>query len=126
MTNYKIPAGERWKNQYSYSFKLEVLEAIENGYLSQNQASRKYGVHRKTISGWMKKYGNLEKKLHEMGGKSPKQEIVELKAKLRVSQDENKVLKTIMSIIKEEYGEEVVKKYIPESLMKTLPRRKKK
>lgn len=126
MKDYRIPAEERWKNRYSYSFKLEVLEAIENGHLSQNQASRKYGVHRKTIAGWIKKYGNLEKKLREMGGKSPKQEIVDLKAKLRVSQDENQVLKAIMGIIEEEYGEEVVKKYLPESLLKTLPRRRKK
>lgn len=126
MTDYRIPAGERWKNQYSYSFKLEVLEAIENGHLSQNQASRRFGVNRKTIAGWMKKYGNLEKKLREMGGKSPKQEIVELKAKLRVSQDENQVLKAVMGIIEEEYGEEVVKKYLPESLRKALPRRRKK
>jgi transposase len=125
MSDYRIPARERWKNQYSYSYKLEVVESVENGKLSQNQAARQFGVHRKTLSGWIKKYGNLEKKLREMGGKSPKQEIVELKARLRATEGENQVYKAVMSIIEEEYGEELLKKYLPESLIKTLPRRKK-
>jgi transposase len=126
MNDYKIPASERWKNQYSFAYKMEVVESIENGKLSQNQASKVYGVHRKTISGWLKKYGNFEKKLKEMGGKSPKQEIADLRAKLRASQGENQVLKAVMSIIEDEYGEEMIKKYLPESLLKTIPRQKQK
>lgn len=126
MIDYKIPAQERWKNRYSYAYKMEVIESIENGKLSQNQASRIYGVHRKTISGWLKKYCNFEKRLREMGGKSPKQNIADLRAKLRVSEGENEVLKAVMSIIEEEYGEEVLKKYLPESLIETLPTHRKK
>jgi len=126
MSDYKIPAKERFKNRYSYAYKMEVVESIENGKLSQNQASKYYGVHRKTISGWLQKYGNFEKKLREMGGKSPKQNIADLRAKLRVSEGENEVLKAVMGIIEEEYGEEVLKKYLPESLIKTLPTHRKK
>jgi len=48
-----------------------------------------------------------------MGEKTPQQEIVELKAALRALNQENQALKYIMDIIKEEYGEEVVKKYLP-------------
>ena len=55
MKDYEIPANERWKNRYSYAFKMEVVEMILNSKLSQNQASKVYGVHRKTISGWMYK-----------------------------------------------------------------------
>jgi len=126
MSIYKIPAGGEWKNRYSYAFKMEVIESIENGKLSKNQASKIYGIHHKTVGEWMKKYGNFDKKLREMGGKSPRQELNELRAKLKVSQGENEVLKAVMSIIEEEYGEEVLKKYLPESLNKTIPRRKKK
>lgn len=122
MNDYKIPAKDRWKNRYSYAYKKEVIESIENGKLSQCQASKLYGVHRKTISGWLKKYGNFDKKLREMGGKSPKENIADLRAKLRVAQGENEVLKAVMSIIEEEYGEEVLKKYLPESLLRTIPR----
>ena len=126
MSDYEIPASDRWKNQYSYAFKMEVVETIENGKLSQNQASKVYGVHRKTIAGWLHKYANFDKKLKEMGGKSPRQELADLRAKLRVSQGENQVLKAVMSIIEEEYGEEMLKKYLPESLHKTLPHKKQK
>lgn len=103
MSNYKIPAGGEWKNRYSYASKI-------------------YGIHHKTVGEWMKKYGNFDKKLREMGGKSPRQEV----KKLKVSQGENEVLKAVTSIIEEEYGEEVLKKHLPESLNKTIPRRKKK
>jgi transposase-like protein len=126
MSDYKIPAKERFKNRYSYAYKMEVIESIENGKLSQNQASKYYGVHRKTISGWLQKYGNFEKKLREMGGKSPKQNIADLRAKLRVAEGENEVLKAVMSIIEEEYGEEVLKKYLPESLQKKIAQDRKK
>jgi transposase-like protein len=126
MSDYKIPAKERFKNRYSYAYKMEVVESIENGKLSQNQASKYFGVHRKTISGWLKKYGNFEKKIREMGGKSPKQNIADLRAKLRVAEGENDVLKAVMSIIEEEYGEEVLKKYLPESLHKKIAQDRKK
>jgi len=126
MSDYKIPAKERYKNRYSYAYKMEVVESIENGKLSQNQASKFFGVHRKTISGWLKKYGNFEKKIREMGGKSPKQNIADLRAKLRVAEGENEVLKAVMSIIEEEYGEEVLKKYLPESLHQKIARDRKK
>ena len=126
MSNYKIPTTEKWKNRYSYAFKMEVVESIENGKLSQNQASKVYGVHRRTISDWLKKYCNFDKKLREMGGKSPKQNITDLRAKLRASDAENNVLKAVLSIIEDEYGEEMLKKYLPELLQKTLPKRKKK
>jgi len=126
MSDYEILARDRWKNQYSYGYKKEILEQIENGKLSQSQASKLYGVHRRTISRWLLKYGNFDKKLKEMGGKSPRQELADLRAKLRVSQGENEVLKAVMGIIGEEYGEEVLKKYLPESLIKTLPMEKQK
>lgn len=126
MSEYKIPAEDRWKNQYSYAYKLEVIESIENGKLSQNQASKIYGVHRKTIAGWLGKYGNFEKKLKEMGGKSARQELADLRAKLRASQGENQVLKAVMRVIEDEYGEEMLKKYLPESLLRALPREKQK
>ena len=61
-----------------------------------------------------------------MGGKSPKQNVADLRAKLRVSQSENEVLKAVFGIIEEEYGDELLKKYLPESLLKTLPHQDKK
>jgi len=121
----QVPAYKRWSNRYSYAFKMEVIEAFQSGQMSQRQITRKYGIGRPTILAWQKKYGNLEKNYLKMGEKTPEQEIVELKAALRASYAENKTLKYIMEILQEEYGEEVVKKYLP-GLQTKKPARKKK
>ena len=126
MSEFKIAAKDRWQNRYSYAYKMEIIEQIENGLLSQNQASKRYGVHRKTISGWLKKYGNFDKKLREMGGKSPKEEIAELKAKLRALEQEKEVWRFVFDVVEDEYGEEVVKKYMPEAIRESLKQGKSK
>jgi transposase len=38
---------------------MEVVESIENGNLSQIQVTKYYGVHNKTIHGWISKYANF-------------------------------------------------------------------
>ena len=120
----QVPAYKRWSNRYSYAFKMEVIEAFQSGQMSQRQVTRKYGVHRTTIVTWEKKYGNLEKNYLRMEEKTPQQELVELKAALRASKEENKTLKYIMEIIQEEYGEDVVKKYLPGLQLKKPPKKK--
>ena len=119
----QVPAYKRWSNRYSYAFKIEVIEAFESGQMSQRQITRKYGIGRPTILTWRKKYGYLEKNYMKMGEKTPEEEIVELKAALRALNKENKTLKYIMDIIREEYGDEVVKKYLP-GMPSTKPIRK--
>jgi transposase-like protein len=119
-------AHQKWKNRYSFSFKKEVIASIENGQLSQNQASYYYNVGRKTISEWLKRYGNFDKKLREMGGKSPKQTIDELREKLRNSESENAAMKAVFEILTEEYGDDLIKKHFPGLLGTTLTTRKKK
>jgi transposase-like protein len=121
----QVPAYKRWSNRYSYAFKMEVVEAYQSGQMSQRQITRKYGIGRPTIMAWTNRYGNIEVNYYKMREKTPQQEIVELKAALRASTAENKTLKYIMEIIQEEYGEEVVKKYLS-GLQTKKPARKKK
>jgi transposase-like protein len=121
----QVPAYKRWSNRYSYAFKMEVIEAFQSGQMSQRQVTRKYGVHRTTIVTWEKKYGNIEKNYLRMEEKTPQQELVELKAALRASNEENKTLKYIMGILQEEYGEDVVKKYLPGLQLKKPAKKKK-
>ena len=121
----QVPAYKRWSNRYSYAFKMEVIEAFQSGQMSQRQVTRKYGVHRTTIVTWEKKYGNPEKNYLRMEEKTPQQELVELKAALRASNEENKTLKYIMGILQEEYGEDVVKKYLPGLQLKKPAKKKK-
>ena len=109
----QVPAYKRWSNRYNYAFKMEVIEAFQSGQMSQRQVTRKYGVHRTTIVTWEKKYGNPEKNYLRMEEKTPQQELAELRAALKAANEENKTLKYVMRIIQEEYGEGVVKKYLP-------------
>jgi transposase len=92
---------------------MEVIEAFQSGQMSQRQVTRKYGVHRTTIVTWEKKYGNPEKNYLRMEEKTPQQELAELRAALKAANEENKTLKYVMRVIQEEYGEGLVKKYLP-------------
>ena len=118
---------KRTQRDYSFSFKLQVVQEVEKGESSVTGAQRKYGIQgRSTVVNWLRKYGNFEKRLREMGGKSLTQEIADLRAKLRVLEDEKEIWHAVFDIIKDEYGEEVVKKYMPESLRESLKKQQKK
>ncbi|HEY4786484.1 MAG TPA: hypothetical protein VIH57_10565, partial [Bacteroidales bacterium] len=77
------------------------------------------------IQKWMKNYGNLDKKLREMGGRSPKQEIAELKKKLKQTELERDILETALEIVEDEYGVDVKKKFLSAYQRDTLKKSKK-
>ncbi len=99
---------------YSWGFKITVVEQIENGLFSINQAAKNYGVSRTSIQRWVEKYGNLDRKLREMGGKSPRQEIKELKKKLEQMELENSIYETLFEVLEKDFGVDLVKKHFPE------------
>ncbi|MGE4288936.1 MAG: hypothetical protein AB7E36_09620, partial [Salinivirgaceae bacterium] len=67
----------------------------------------------------------LDRKLREMGGRSPKQEIEELKKKLERAEMERDILETAIEIIEDEYGVDVKKKFLSQSQKDILRRLKK-
>lgn len=97
---------------YSYAFKVAIVDKVENGQLSANQAAKLYDVSASAIRKWVKKYGNLDEKLLRMKGKSPKQEIAELKKKLRKAEQERNIWRLAVEIVEEEFGVDVKKKYL--------------
>lgn len=111
---------------YSFAFKKVVLADVENGLISINQASIKYKVSRSTIQDWIKKYGNLDKKLRNMGGKSAKQEIQELRKQVKELKTQKLILETAIEVVEEELGIDVKKKCLPESMKATLRKLNKK
>ena len=113
----KIKPAESFKYyRYSYPFKKQVIEEVENGLISMNQASKKYGVYRSTIQRWFDKMGNFEKRLRAMGGKSPKQEIAALRRRIKVLEQEKEILDFALDMVDKEAGVDMRKKYLPESL----------
>ena len=69
--------------------------------------------------------GTFDKKLREMGGQSAKQEIQRLRQKVKDLEAEKLILETALEIVEEEYGVDVKKKFLPESLKDTLRKLKK-
>jgi transposase-like protein len=78
---------KRTQKDYTMSFKLKVVQEIEQGSLSTHQACRNYGIQsRSTIVGWLRKFGNFdwENQTPSNMPKSPEQKIMELEAKVRL------------------------------------------
>ena len=80
------PYVKRTQKDYSYSFKLQIVQEIESGFLSRTQAMDKYGIQaRSTITTWLKKYGNLDyhSLTHGIMKETPEQRILELEQKVK-------------------------------------------
>lgn len=78
---------KRTQRDYSYAFKLQVVQEIESGFLGIKAAQRKYGIQgNATVKTWLLKFGNLdwENKSHLKMEKSPEQKLLELEAKVRL------------------------------------------
>ncbi len=116
------PANKPTYQGYSYGFKVQIVERIENGQFSCRQAAEVYKVSRNSVTKWMKKYGNLDKKLRGMSGKSLKQEIAELKRKLKKAEAERDLWKVSVEIIEDELGIDVKKKYLSDADKRFLKR----
>lgn len=118
------PAGTFKYFRYSYSFKKQVLEEIENGLISINQASKKYKISRTAVQTWLTRMGNTEKRIRALQGMSPKEKIRDMEARVKRLEKEKEILKFAMDMISEEVGTDMVKKYLPESQEATRRRKR--
>lgn len=78
---------KRTQKDYSLSFKLQLVEEIEQGALTKSQAKLKYGIQGdSTVTKWLKKYGNFdwEHRPPYTMSKTPEQKILELEAKIKL------------------------------------------
>lgn len=97
---------------YSHAFKMAIIERIELGQLSINQAAKEYDCSRSAVQKWVKKYANLDRKLRNLKGKSPQQEIAELKKQLKKEQRKLAVWEATMEIVEDMYDIDVKKKLL--------------
>lgn len=125
MSRKKPPAESYKYYRYSYSFKKQVIEEIENGQISMNAAALKYEVSRSTIKKWFDKMGNFDKKLRSMKGRSPAQKMKEMEARIKRLEQEKEILSFAIDMISEETGTDMLKKYLPESQKNTKKGNKK-
>jgi len=124
---------KRTQKDYSLSFKLEVVQEIEQGFLSRSQARDKYGIQASsTITRWLKKYGNFDWQEHlpTTMSKTPEQRILELEQQVKLLEkqkaraeylaeraDKKVILFDMMvDMAEKEYNIDVRKNYNPELL----------
>ena len=115
------------------SFKLEIVQEIEQGFLTRSQARDKYGIQAgSTITRWLKKYGNFDwqQQIPTTMSKTPEQRILELEQQVKLLEkqkaraeylaeraDKKVILFDMMvDMAEKEYNIDVRKNYTPELL----------
>ena len=86
---------KRTQKDYSMSFKLQIVQEIERGFISIPQAQEVYGIQsRSTIKQWLKKFGNFDwdnQTPHSMP-KSPEQRVMELEVQIKLLEKQRALL----------------------------------
>jgi transposase-like protein len=106
---------KRTQKNYSLAFKLQVVEEVEKGELTDKQCQRKYGIQGKsTVLVWLRKHGRLNwQKRNPMKGKeTPQEEIGRLKKELKRTETDKKILQIAIDVAEKELGIEIRKKYL--------------
>jgi len=116
------PCRKKNGKECSFEFKTFVIEQINNGQISVNFAAKKYNVSRATLDYWRKKLSNYESKQANMS-------LEKENKKLRKQLEELEFIKDFQQEIIIEFekvtGQELSKKYLPESLSEEIQRKKK-
>lgn len=142
MKNNKEIYLKRTQKDYSLSFKLQVVQEIEQGFLTRTQALDKYGIQaRSTIRTWLKKYGNFDYQYSVNQGmsKTPEQRILELEQQVKLLEKQKAraehlaeradkkaiIFDMMIDIAEEEFNIPIRKKHVPE-LSKNIVKNNKK
>jgi len=137
-TNYT----KRSQRDYTLSFKLQVVQEIEQGRLSVTTACKMYGIQSYgTVLNWLRKHGNFdwENQTPSHMPKTPEQKILELEAKVKLlekqkafleqqaSQADKKaiIFDMMIDLAEKEYKIDIRKNSSPEQLTNTNNKPKK-
>ena len=107
----------------SFNLKLSVIDEIKNGLISVNFASKKYDISRSTINYWMQKLSSFAQ---TKKGMSIKEENKKLKERIEALEFIKELQQDIIVDFEKVTGQELSKKYLPETLANEIARKKKK
>jgi transposase-like protein len=133
---------KRTQKDYSYSFKLQVVQEVERGELSTHGVIRKYGIQsRSTVVNWLRKYGNFdwENQTPSNMSKTPEQKLLELEQKVKLLEKQKKFLEyqveqsdkkailfdMMIDLAEKEFRIPIRKKFLPEQSNNTKNNTKK-
>jgi transposase-like protein len=117
---------DRRKNHYqkvSFDFKLSVIDEIQNGLISINHAVKVYNISRSSIAYWMQKLSSFTQTKKSM---SLKEENKKLKERIEALEFMKDLQQDIIADFENVTGQELSKKYLPETLANEIARKKKK
>lgn len=115
MNKGQFRVKKRTQRDYSLAFKLQVVDEVEKGLLTQDGAQLKYGIQgNATILVWLRKHGSLDwSSKKKMGKPTPNKHIKELEKKIKRLEQEKMILNKAIDIADELYNTDIRKKYLP-------------
>ena len=115
MNTGQFRVTKRTQRDYTLAFKLQVVDEVEKGELSQDAAQRKYGIQgNATILVWLRKHGRLDwSPKRDMSKKpTPNKKIKDLEKKIRRLEEEKEILNSAIDIADEMLDTDIRKKYL--------------
>lgn len=129
MKKQKNHNERRSQRDYSFAFKLQVVQQVEKGELTYKKAQRYYGIQgRSTVLVWLRKHGTLDWTLPKQytvendKELTPEQRIKQLETALKDEQDRNVIYKTMFDILQKEHGIALPKKSLPKQSKGSKPK----
>lgn len=119
----KTPCSIKGYQKVSFESKLAIIDEINNGLISVNHASKIYGISRSSITYWMKKLSSF---MQTKKGMSKNDEIRKLKERIEALEFIKDLQQDIIVDFEKVTGQELSKKYLPETLANEIARKKKK
>lgn len=115
MNKGQFRVAKRTQKDYTLAFKLQVVEEVESGHLSQKAACRKYGIQAtSSVLTWLRKHGRLNWYQNTNMSKkpTPNRKIAELEKKIKRLEAEKYILNTAIDIADETLNTDIRKKYL--------------
>ncbi|HEH9409456.1 TPA: IS3 family transposase [Aeromonas salmonicida] len=114
---------KRTQRDYSLTFKLALVEQIEKGELSCQQAQARYGIQgRSTVLVWLRKHGRQDWSqgasvragrsitMPDPDNQTPEQRIKELEQQLALMSQKAQFFEAVVDVLKHDYGVSIGKK----------------
>tara|TARA_R110002020_G_scaffold344734_2_gene558873 strand:+ start:35 stop:415 length:381 start_codon:yes stop_codon:yes gene_type:complete len=122
MKDKNQPCRKKSYKKVGFDLKLIIIDQIQNGQISVNHAAKKYQVSRASIDYWLKKYSTLEQKKKAV---SKKDQIKKLQEKIDELEFIKEFQQGYIADLENETGLDLAKKYLPETLVKQIAKKKK-
>lgn len=122
-TTKKAACPKKQYQKVSFEKKLSIIDEIRNGLISVNHAAQVYGISRSSINYWMQKLSSFVQTKRSV---SLKEENKKLKERIEALEFIKELQQDIIVDFEKVTGQELSKKYLPETLANEIAKKKKK